>query len=53
MDAQLKRGFLEVCVLASISQHDSYGYQIQHSTSPERDRAPSSTEANLIRAVLL
>lgn len=28
MDPQLKRGFLEVCVLASISQHDSYGYQI-------------------------
>ncbi|HIS41208.1 MAG TPA: PadR family transcriptional regulator [Candidatus Aphodovivens avistercoris] len=28
MDAQLKRGFLEVCVLASIAQRDSYGYQI-------------------------
>lgn len=28
MDPQLKRGFLEVCVLASISQRDSYGYQI-------------------------
>lgn len=28
MDAQMKRGFLEVCVLASISQQDSYGYQI-------------------------
>lgn len=28
MDPQLKRGFLEVCVLASINQRDSYGYQI-------------------------
>ena len=28
MDAQLKRGFLDVCVLASINQKDSYGYQI-------------------------
>lgn len=28
MDPQLKRGFLEVCVLASIARSDSYGYQI-------------------------
>ena len=28
MDAQLKRGFLDVCVLASINHQDSYGYQI-------------------------
>ncbi|MEG0017016.1 MAG: PadR family transcriptional regulator [Gordonibacter sp.] len=28
MNAQMKRGFLEVCVLASISRQDSYGYQI-------------------------
>lgn len=28
MDAQMKRGFLEVCVLASIRRQDSYGYQI-------------------------
>ena len=28
MDAQMKRGFLEVCVLASINRQDSYGYQI-------------------------
>ena len=34
MDAQLKRGFLEVCVLASISQHDSYGYQIVKDMPP-------------------
>ena len=28
MDAQLKRGFLDVCVLASINRQDSYGSQI-------------------------
>ena len=28
MDAQFKRGFLDVCVLASINRQDSYGYQI-------------------------
>ena len=28
MDAQMKRGFLEVCVLASINRQHSYGYQI-------------------------
>ncbi len=28
MDIQLKRGLLEVCVLAAIKSEDSYGYQI-------------------------
>jgi PadR family transcriptional regulator, regulatory protein PadR len=28
MDTQLKRGFLEVCVLTAIRKQDSYGYQI-------------------------
>ena len=28
MDAQLKRGMLEVCVLAAVAAKDSYGYQI-------------------------
>lgn len=28
MDIQLKRGLLEICVLASIKNEDSYGYQI-------------------------
>ena len=28
MAAQLKRGVLDVCVLASINRQDSYGYQI-------------------------
>ena len=28
MEAQLKRGLLEVCVLAALRQEDSYGYKI-------------------------
>ncbi len=28
MDAQLKRGMLEACVLAVLVRGDSYGYQI-------------------------
>lgn len=28
MDAQLKRGLLDVCVLASLYKKDSYGYNI-------------------------
>jgi len=28
MDIQLKRGLLEVCVLAVLNKEDSYGYQI-------------------------
>ena len=28
MDIQLKRGLLEVCMLAAIARNDSYGYQI-------------------------
>ena len=28
MDAQLKRGVLDVCVLAAIKNEDSYGYKI-------------------------
>lgn len=34
MDSQLKRGLLEVCVLASISEEDSYGYQIVRNMKP-------------------
>lgn len=28
MDAQMKRGFLEACVLATLRRRESYGYQI-------------------------
>ena len=34
MDTQMKRGLLEVCVLAAIKDADSYGYQIIKDISP-------------------
>ncbi len=34
MDAQIKRGLLEVCVLAALSRGDSYGYQIIKDIEP-------------------
>lgn len=34
MDVQLKRGLLEVCVLAAIRDQDSYGYQIIKDMKP-------------------
>ncbi len=34
MDIQLKRGLLEVCVLAAIKNKDSYGYQIIKDMKP-------------------
>ncbi|MBO7085568.1 MAG: PadR family transcriptional regulator [Bacilli bacterium] len=34
MDAQLKRGILDVCVLAAIKGEDSYGYKIIKDVSP-------------------
>lgn len=34
MDIQLKRGFLDVCVLAAIRGEDSYGYKIIKDMSP-------------------
>ena len=34
MDAQLKRGLLEVCALAAIRDEDSYGYKIIRDMQP-------------------
>ena len=34
MDIQLKRGLLDVCVLAAIRQTDSYGYKIIKDLKP-------------------
>lgn len=34
MDVQLKRGLLEVCVLAAIRNEDSYGYKIIKDVKP-------------------
>lgn len=34
MDVQLKRGLLDVCVLAAIQNEDSYGYKIIKDVKP-------------------
>ena len=34
MDIQMKRGLLEVCVLAAIKNEDSYGYKIIRDIKP-------------------
>ena len=34
MDVQLKRGLLDVCVLAAIKNEDSYGYKIIKDVKP-------------------
>lgn len=34
MDNQLKRGLLDVCVLAAIEKEESYGYEIIKSVKP-------------------
>ena len=34
MDIQMKRGLLDVCVLAAIQKEDSYGYRIIKDVSP-------------------
>ena len=42
MDVQLKRGLLDVCVLASIKDEDSYGYQIIKDVKPYIDISEST-----------
>ena len=42
MDVQLKRGLLEVCVLAAIKHEDSYGYQIIKDMKPYVDISEST-----------
>ncbi len=37
MDIQLKRGLLDVCVLAAIKDEDTYGYQIIRDMKPYMD----------------
>lgn len=34
MDTQLKKGLLEICVLAALKKEDSYGYKIVKDISP-------------------
>ena len=42
MDIQLKRGLLDVCVLAAIKNEDSYGYQIIKDMKPYIDLSEST-----------
>lgn len=42
MDIQLKRGLLDVCVLAAIKDEDSYGYQIVKDLKPFVDISEST-----------
>lgn len=42
MDGQLKRGLLDVCVLAAIKSKDSYGYQIIKDMKPYLELSKST-----------
>ena len=42
MDIQLKRGLLDVCVLAAIKDEDSYGYKIIKDLKPYTDLSEST-----------
>ena len=42
MDIQLKRGLLDVCVLAAIRNEDSYGYKIIKDMKPYMDLSEST-----------
>ena len=42
MDIQLKRGLLDVCVLAAIRTEDSYGYQIIKDMKPYMEMSEST-----------
>lgn len=42
MDTQLKRGMLDVCVLAAIKNEDSYGYKIIKDLKPYIEMSEST-----------
>ena len=42
MDIQIKRGLLDVCVLAAIKNEDSYGYQIIKDMKPYMEISEST-----------
>ena len=42
MDIQLKRGLLDVCVLAAIKDEDSYGYKIIKDLKPYTELSEST-----------
>ena len=42
MDVQLKRGLLDVCVLAAIKNEESYGYKIMKDMKPYMELSEST-----------
>ncbi len=52
MDIQLKRGLLDVCVLAAIKSEDSYGYQILKDMKPYLEMSESTLYTILKRLEL-
>ena len=52
MDAQLKRGLLDVCVLAAIKNEESYGYQIIKDMKPYMEMSESTLYTILKRLEL-
>lgn len=49
MDAQLKRGLLDICVLAAIKNEDSYGYKIIKDLTPYVELSESTLYSILKR----
>ena len=52
MDIQLKRGLLDVCVLAAIKNEDSYGYKIIKNMKPYIEMSESTLYTILKRLEL-
>jgi PadR family transcriptional regulator PadR len=52
MDIQLKRGLLDVCVLAAIKNEDSYGYKILKDMKPYLEMSESTLYTILKRLEL-
>ena len=52
MDAQLKRGLLDICVLAAIKNEDSYGYKIIKDMKPYMEMSESTLYTILKRLEL-
>ncbi len=52
MDIQLKRGLLDVCVLAAIKNEDSYGYKIIKDMKPYTELSESTLYTILKRLEL-
>lgn len=42
MNAQFKKGALELCVLSSLSKNDCYGYELTDTISKEMEIAPGT-----------